>query len=358
MKQRILAFIYAERFSIVFFVVLCGIFIFLNIRQPRWHQNLTSSPYAAFLKVEKKFQNQLNTPEELRVFFSSQPALARIVFVYAGFFFLLFAAGVSVDVFLILSKKFRGRVFKKQPSGPNLWGLGALLHVVVQGMAFSLLLNLILDMAWHFIPSLKEASETLFHTLLMDAGLAVLILREIHRHGGSWKNLGFDFQGRRAWREAAFGAGGYAAVIPIFVVILIILMAIAQWLSYEPEPHPLVGIFLNEDKRGQWMIGFSIFLACVWGPFFEEFFFRGFCYPALRKTLGPAGGGMMSAGFFAFIHHSEFAFVPILVLGMGLAFLYERRGNLTASVTLHILHNTVFIAYFFIAKEVMTAANK
>ena len=60
--------------------------------------------------------------------------------------------------------------------------------------------------------------------------------------------------------------------------------------------------------------------------------------------------------FFAFIHQNLFAFFPIFVLGLGLAYLYEKRGTLVPSIALHIVHNGVFIGYFFLVKEVLAGS--
>ena len=67
------------------------------------------------------------------------------------------------------------------------------------------------------------------------------------------------------------------------------------------------------------------------------------------------GSGMagLSAAFFASIHHSGFVFWPIFVLGIALAYLYEKRRSLIASITLHVVHNTLFIAYFFLVKQML-----
>ncbi len=357
MKVLVKNFLRREWLYLLFLVILTGTYLFLSLNRPHWHKNLGPGAYQAFLAAEKTFQAKASSPEELQVFFKKKPALGLTVSIFSGVFGLLFLAGCALDILLISSRDFRRRVLQTQPAPPAVWGAGSVLRVVVQFMAFSLLINLVLDALLHLTALMNEQSAALFHTVIMDTAAALLIVREIRSKGGSWKDLGFDFRSRKAVGEMAFGLGGYAAVIPFFVAVLALLLAVMQWLAYEPEPHPLVEIFLNEDRRAQWLIGFSIFLACVAGPFFEEIFFRGFCYPAFKKILGPTGGGLLSAVFFSLIHHNQFAFLPIFILGLVLVFLYEKRGNLTAPITLHFFHNGVFIAYFFIAKALMTAVN-
>ena len=44
---------------------------------------------------------------------------------------------------------------------------------------------------------------------------------------------------------------------------------------------------------------------------------------------------------FAAIHHSAAIFVPLLVLGLVLAWLYEKTNNLLASITAHSMFNAI-----------------
>jgi membrane protease YdiL (CAAX protease family) len=126
---------------------------------------------------------------------------------------------------------------------------------------------------------------------------------------------------------------------------------VAEMLAYRPPGHPLVEIFLTEEQRAPWLIYYSIFLAVCVGPVVEEIVFRGFCYPIFKKRFGVPAGMIMSAGLFAWIHENSFAFWPIFVLGLVLAYLYEKRKSLIAPITLHVVHNGIFLAYFFLAKN-------
>jgi len=168
--------------------------------------------------------------------------------------------------------------------------------------------------------------------------------------GGDWQDLGF--RGVSLWKDLGVGLAGYLAVLPLFTLVLAALVVLAQLFAYEPPPHPLVEVFL-EEERSPGLVAYSIFLACVAGPFLEEIFFRGFCYPAFKKRWGSGWALVVSASFFGAIHQNVFAFWPIFVLGLVLGYLYEKRGTLVPSIALHIVHNSIFIAYFFLAKEVL-----
>ena len=101
------------------------------------------------------------------------------------------------------------------------------------------------------------------------------------------------------------------------------------------------------------MVLYSIFLATFLGPVFEEIFFRGFCYPILKKQFGIKTAMVLTAVFFALIHENTFSFWPIFLLGLALVYLFEKRGSLLAPMALHIVHNSLFIAYFFFAKNLI-----
>ena len=48
-----------------------------------------------------------------------------------------------------------------------------------------------------------------------------------------------------------------------------------------------------------------------------------------------------SAVFFGLIHVNAAAFLPLTLFGLVLAWLYERTGNLLASITAHALFNQI-----------------
>ena len=156
-----------------------------------------------------------------------------------------------------------------------------------------------------------------------------------------------------AWQEFKRGLMGYAAAFPLFVVTLLGVLGISALFHYEPPAHPLVNIFLEEEGRSQFVFQFALILAAIAAPIFEEIFFRGFCYRLFKGWWGVPVGMGMSAALFAGMHGSGFAFFPIFVLGLALAWLYEKRGNLTPCWTFHILHNILFTSYFFTAKSLI-----
>ena len=93
-----------------------------------------------------------------------------------------------------------------------------------------------------------------------------------------------------------------------------------------------------------------LLLACFLGPIVEEIFFRGFLYPGMRKYIGVSGAMVITATLFAGVHENLFSFIPIFFLGIVLAFIFEKRRSLAACISLHVIHNSAFILYFFLLR--------
>jgi membrane protease YdiL (CAAX protease family) len=89
---------------------------------------------------------------------------------------------------------------------------------------------------------------------------------------------------------------------------------------------------------------FVALLVCVAAPIAEEFFFRGFCFTALRRWIGVAGGAIATGVIFGAIHagSADAVFlVPLGVFGALLCLLYHRTGSLIPSIVLHALNNAL-----------------
>ena len=89
---------------------------------------------------------------------------------------------------------------------------------------------------------------------------------------------------------------------------------------------------------------FVAVLVCVAAPIAEELFFRGFCFTALRRWIGVAGGAIATGLIFGLIHagSADVVFlVPLGVFGTLLCLLYHRTGSLLPCMVLHALNNSL-----------------
>jgi uncharacterized protein len=100
---------------------------------------------------------------------------------------------------------------------------------------------------------------------------------------------------------------------------------------------------LGVDESTLALIGAAV-LVCVLAPIAEELFFRGFCFTALRRTLGMLPAAVLTGIIFGAIHlgGTEIEFiVPLMVFGFFLCLLYVWTDSLLPCIALHALNNAL-----------------
>jgi len=147
------------------------------------------------------------------------------------------------------------------------------------------------------------------------------------------------------------GISAYLAVLPAVLTVLLLLIWAVNLFHYEPPPQKVVEIFIEEGKQNPFLVAYTSVLAIVIGPVLEEVFFRGFFYAAFRTKYSAMLSAIITGIFFALLHESIFAFLPIFLLSLLLTYVYEKRKSLIAPIACHIFHNALFLGYFFLMKE-------
>ena len=83
-------------------------------------------------------------------------------------------------------------------------------------------------------------------------------------------------------------------------------------------------------------------LALIAAPLFEEFIFRGLIFGGLRRSFGIWPATLASAALFAIVHPA-FSIIPVFVLGACAALVYERSRSLLAPMIVHAVYNACVI---------------
>jgi hypothetical protein len=94
-------------------------------------------------------------------------------------------------------------------------------------------------------------------------------------------------------------------------------------------------VFVN---LGWWALPLGLIAA----PLFEEFIFRGLIFGGLRRSFGVWPATLASAAVFAIVHPA-ISIVPVFVMGVGAALVYERTRSLLAPMLLHAVYNACAI---------------
>lgn len=83
----------------------------------------------------------------------------------------------------------------------------------------------------------------------------------------------------------------------------------------------------------------AVLAVVILAPIAEEVFFRGVVFNAFLREGGRRWAFLGSSALFAVIHLSAVAFVPIFLLGLALAWIYDRTRNLLAPIAMHLVVN-------------------
>jgi membrane protease YdiL (CAAX protease family) len=135
----------------------------------------------------------------------------------------------------------------------------------------------------------------------------------------------------------AFAGAGLFALVAFLEFPLLVLL-FEGLVGHPPNPINQLPFELSPG-----LIVLSVIVVVVGAPFGEEIFFRGFLYGSLRSRFGYPGAASISSAVFGLFHAGvSWLLVPLMfVVGMGLSFLYERRGTLATSIAAHAAFNIV-----------------
>lgn len=172
--------------------------------------------------------------------------------------------------------------------------------------------------------------------------IGVLIWRVVRPGLLSWEDIGLD--GDALGRRLGQGVVGGLLLIA-FVAIAVRLLQAAGIQQTQSQMFSSV----RSASPGQF-IGFWLGAAVV-APICEEAFFRGYAFGALRAGYGRpiAYGG--SAVLFAVMHLNPPAIVPIVIVALGLAFLYDRSRSVVPGIVAHGINNGLAIIALYLAPE-------
>lgn len=185
----------------------------------------------------------------------------------------------------------------------------------------------------------SEATELLLGAISFGVALfvvPVLWVRLLHHQRVSTLGL----SSRRTLKDLLVGAGSGLALFALtaFVVApaIYLLIGLVTGEGVTPPSQPI----LPEDPTdGQLALGALAVLVAA--PAAEEVFFRGFLFGALRRRFRFRSAAAISGVVFGATHVIPLLIPLMIFVGIGLAFIYERRGSLLASIAAHSAFNLV-----------------
>jgi membrane protease YdiL (CAAX protease family) len=148
----------------------------------------------------------------------------------------------------------------------------------------------------------------------------------------------------RIWRNLLYGAVAGLILVPAVGLISGGIAAIfREAVGHEVSVPDQVAPGLSPLASGVLML-----LAVVMAPLSEELFFRGLLFRTVRDRHGFWPAALGSAIPFGLVHFVPSQGIDVLVLqltmvftGLGLAWIYERRGSVVAPIAAHMAFNVV-----------------
>jgi len=145
------------------------------------------------------------------------------------------------------------------------------------------------------------------------------------------------------WRRVLAGVAATGVVV---LPVTVLGSVVQTLLKLTPEEHPLFPVLAASEGWPARL--FLILGACVIIPALEETLFRGVLYGALRRHWSVWPAIVVSAVVFAAGHLSAAGFLPFLLVGVLLAWLYERSGSLLVSAAAHGAFNAFNVAMLMV----------
>jgi membrane protease YdiL (CAAX protease family) len=173
-----------------------------------------------------------------------------------------------------------------------------------------------------------------FQAALVTATLAWVAVR----YRGWTPALGL--RSARTARDVAFGAWTGAALFAVAAFAVLPILQLLWTLVTGDPPPPINQPILPVDPTPV-QIALGTLAVVLGAPFGEEVFFRGFLFGSLRSRFSFLPAATMSAAVFALFHVQPLLVLVMVFVGVGLAYLYERRGSLAASIAAHGMFNLI-----------------
>ena len=235
------------------------------------------------------------------------------------------------------AKRVGGQALPSRPEVGPVWRVSDL----VWGMVALLALQLTLRVTPGWGQDDPSAPWVIISATLAFYGLIVGIVWLIaRRRGAAPHDLGL----------ARFKVVRSLAMVLVLLAILLITrehyISIARMLGFTPPSvdQQLIRLF----GEGPWGLVLATAVTVVVAPVVEETFFRGLVYAVLRERMRASYAICLSSLIFAIYHFSLWLVVPILLLGIALAWLTEWQRSIWPAVICHALNNLLAVLSVYV----------
>jgi len=212
----------------------------------------------------------------------------------------------------------------------------AFLTVALVGIYFgSAKLFEVLDGEQFFNSSnISNASFTVLYGIQTVLMLGVVWFFAIFRRKSNLRDLGLRYYSivKTIWYS-------FLSLLTIFFVSFLYMFLMNSLFGIE-NPGSKIEILVGNRSISSNIL---LVVVAVIAPFSEEVFFRGFLYSAFKKSWGVNVALLLSSFLFAIVHLELYSFIPLIIIGWLLAYLFEKTKSLLMPIFLHGVYNLILI---------------
>ena len=146
-----------------------------------------------------------------------------------------------------------------------------------------------------------------------------------------------------------------ALLIPVYVILLFPLVVFLNSLSMLFVNNTVVEMADQILELPIWQMILSI---GIFGPFIEEFVFRGVLLQSYQRTGRIVGSIVLSSILFGMMHLTINQFAYGAAMGIMFALLVEATGSVLSPFLAHALFNTAEVVLMYMEKDVLTQAQE
>ncbi|MEN6371069.1 MAG: CPBP family intramembrane glutamic endopeptidase [Armatimonadota bacterium] len=315
---------------------------------------LNLGPARAFA-LEHLF-SRVNQFDRARQVISAGKERAAVSFMATGGLFLaIILAGLAGVVFIILFAM-NGRKWIEHPAEEpedrtpiaKVLFTGFIAYLL-SSIALGLIAGISLSSTLEKMPS----DSRVFYIVILEFGLIVatgliglgVVYHLLKQQGRKLDVIGLTT--RKFLMNILWGVAGYCALLPLLLVAGLVWNILSRifFRGVETPVNEVVPLFLSGNTA---VIFVVILLGSVLAPFFEEIFFRGMLYNALRVRMSIAGALVLASAAFAIIHPFPGGFLPIFAIASVFNLLFETRRSLVPSMVAHAIHNSVIFLFIYL----------
>jgi membrane protease YdiL (CAAX protease family) len=184
------------------------------------------------------------------------------------------------------------------------------------------------------ISSIDNLTFSIFYGIQVLLMLGVVWFFAIYWRRSRFRDLGFRYYSiaKTIWYT-------FLSLILIFIISFVYVLILQKVLGIDAPASKIDELVASGKVSGN----IIIIVTAVIAPLCEEVYFRGFLYPAFRKSFGVVIGIFLSSIVFAAAHLDIYSFFPIMIIGWILAFMYEKTKSIFPAIFLHSIYNLTLI---------------